>query len=182
MAFVAGDIVEGVVGKIVPYGAFVNLPDGKRGLIHISEIANAYVTDVNQYLKERQTVKVKVLQISPDWRKVDLSIKQVDTPGINLGKRAGGDGASSAPRPSRPHTGGGNRHTVTATGGSASPEDIDALYRQIKASTEKGSAPTQQSPFEEKLTQFLKHSEEKLSDVRKNLEAKRGGGGKRGKY
>lgn len=166
MAFGVGDIIEGIVGKIVPYGAFVNLPEGKRGLIHISEIANAFVTDVSQYIKEKQTVRVKVLQISPDGRKVDLSIKQLEV---------GGEGVSRRPPVRRPHVGGSSTATVTVDGSGAPHQNIEDLYRQIKLTTSKGGSDVPQSEFEEKLSKFLKHSEEKLSDVRKNLEAKRGG-------
>jgi S1 RNA binding domain protein len=70
-------IVEGKVVGITRFGAFVELEDGKRGLVHISEIANHFVKDVNDYLKINDRVKVKVIGISPDG-KIDLSIKRVN--------------------------------------------------------------------------------------------------------
>jgi len=172
MPFGPGDVVEGVVGKIMPYGAFVNLPDGKRGLIHISEIANTFVTDVSQYLKERQTVRVKVLQISPDGRKVDLSLRQLEAGSEDGPTSSRRGGARSHPSGTASWAGGG------VEGG---PVNVEELYRQIRAAHTKGTETAPQNEFEEKLMRFLKVSEEKLADVRKNLEAKRGGG-KRGRY
>ena len=68
MALEVGAIVEGVVTGITNFGAFVSLPDGKTGLVHISEIADAYVRDINQYVKKNDTVKVKVLSVDPQAR------------------------------------------------------------------------------------------------------------------
>ena len=56
-----GAVLEGRVTGITSFGAFVSLPDGKSGLIHISEVANTYVSDVHEFLSVGQTVKVRVL-------------------------------------------------------------------------------------------------------------------------
>ena len=119
-----GTIVEGKVVKITNYGAFVELGDGKSGLVHISEIADVYVKDVRDYLKEQETVRVKVLGLN-DRGKLDLSVKQA-----------------------------------------LSPEERHARVREKKT-------------FEEKLKAFMKESEERLLDLKRNTEAKRGGGKKR---
>ena len=74
-----GTIVEGTVVKITNYGAFVELPDGKSGLVHISEIADTYVKDVKDYLKEHDKVKVKILGLN-EKGKLDLSVKQALSP------------------------------------------------------------------------------------------------------
>ncbi len=124
MSVDTGSIVEGTVVKITNYGAFVELPDGRSGLVHIREIADTYVKDVHDYLKEQEKVKVKVLGIN-DRGKLDLSVKQA-----------------------------------------LSPEERVARVR-AKAS------------FEEKMKAFLKESEERLLDLKRNTEAKRGGGKKR---
>lgn len=68
-------ILEGKVTGITKFGAFVALPEGKSGLVHISEIANSYVTDVNEHLQLGQDVKVKVINIT-DEGKISLSIKR----------------------------------------------------------------------------------------------------------
>ncbi len=70
-----GSIVEGKVTGITGFGAFVRLPDGRQGLVHISEVALEYVKDVREHLQENQTVKVKIL--SEEKGKVCLSIKKV---------------------------------------------------------------------------------------------------------
>ena len=86
-----GAILEGKVTGITKFGAFVSLPGGKSGLVHISEIAYSYVSDVNDHLSEGQDVKVKVINIDENNR-INLSIKQAQ------------------PRPARPafHNNGGN--------------------------------------------------------------------------
>jgi S1 RNA binding domain protein len=120
MSLEAGTILEGTVVKITHYGAFVELPDGKSGLVHISEIADTYVKDVRDYLKEQERIKVKVLGYN-DKGKLDLSVKQA-----------------------------------------LEPSERQARVR-AKAS------------FDEKLAKFLKESEERLLDLKRNTEAKRGG-------
>lgn len=75
MVLAVGSIVEGVVTGITKFGAFVELPGGVTGLVHISEVADAYVKDVKDYLKETDRVKVKVVNID-EKGKIGLSIKQ----------------------------------------------------------------------------------------------------------
>ena len=79
MQLEVGTIVEGKVTGITKFGAFVALPDGKSGLVHISEIANTYVNDVHDHVTDGQTVKVKVIGIAPDG-KINLSIKKAEAP------------------------------------------------------------------------------------------------------
>jgi S1 RNA binding domain protein len=71
---VPGDLVEGKVQGITKFGAFIELPGGAVGLVHISEIADTYVKDVKDFIKEGDNVKVKVLNV--DGKKIGLSIKQ----------------------------------------------------------------------------------------------------------
>ena len=75
MTVLVGAIVEGTVTGITNFGAFVQLPEGKSGLVHISEISHDYVEKVADYLKKGDKVKVKVLSISKD-NKISLSIRQ----------------------------------------------------------------------------------------------------------
>ena len=74
MAMEAGSIVEGKVTRITNFGAFVELEEGKVGLIHISEVADVYVNDVHDFLSEGDTVQVKIVNI--DGNKIALSLKQ----------------------------------------------------------------------------------------------------------
>ena len=75
MPIQVGQILEGKVSGITSFGAFIQLPDGKTGLVHISEVAGEYVKDINDHLKGNQIVKVKVLSIDSNGR-ISLSIKK----------------------------------------------------------------------------------------------------------
>jgi len=130
MSIEVGSVVEGVVTGITNFGAFVELPGGKVGLVHISEVADVYVRDVKDFLKERDRVKVKILSID-ERGKIGLSIKQLQTPSP---KRTHANDNRRAPRPSG-------------------------------------------LSFEDKLSRFLKDSDERLSDLKRNTESKRGGRG-----
>jgi len=77
MGLEVGSIVEGRVTGITKYGAFVALPGGKSGLVHISEVANSYVSDVHDHVQTGQTVKVRILTVGDDGR-INLSIKRAE--------------------------------------------------------------------------------------------------------
>lgn len=80
MGLEVGAVVEGKVTGITKFGAFVTLPEGRSGLVHISEVANTYVNEVGDYLTVGQTVKVRVLSIAKDG-KINLSVRQaVESP------------------------------------------------------------------------------------------------------
>jgi S1 RNA binding domain protein len=134
--------VEGTVVGITNFGAFVQIDGAGTGLVHISEIANEYVRDVNNHLKMNEKVKVKVLNVDPATNKVDLSLKQA-------APSNGPAGLSMPPMLPRSYRRGGR-------GKRELPEGADPV-------------------FEEKLSKFLKSSEERLLDIKRNLEAKRGG-------
>ena len=137
MAIEVGSIVEGVVTGITNFGAFVELPEGKTGLIHISEVADVYVNDVHDFL--RLTID--------DRGKIGLSIKALQA------KPAVPTQPPAAPaRPSRP------------------PRDM----RRTAAVRQMGSPS-----FEDKLSRFLKDSDERLTDLRRKTDSKRGGRGSR---
>ena len=76
MELTVGAILEGKVKTITNFGAFVALPEGKTGMVHISEVANSYVSDIRQHLTEGQDVKVVV--IGTENGKVNLSIKRLE--------------------------------------------------------------------------------------------------------
>ena len=79
MSIEIGSKVQGKVTGITNFGAFVELPEGKTGLVHISEVADSYVKDVNDHLKVGDQVEVKVL--SEKEGKIALSIKKaIDKP------------------------------------------------------------------------------------------------------
>ena len=76
MELTVGAILEGKVKSITNFGAFIALPEKKTGLVHISEVANSYVSDIRQHLTEGQDVKVVV--ISTEGGKINLSIKRLE--------------------------------------------------------------------------------------------------------
>lgn len=77
MTVTKGSVLEGVVKGVTNFGAFIELPGGVTGLVHISEVADSYVKNVSDYLKENDKVKVKVINIDNDG-KIGLSIKQAN--------------------------------------------------------------------------------------------------------
>lgn len=77
MTVKVGSVVEGVVTGITNFGAFVLLPNGQTGLVHISEIADSYVKDISGYLSKEDKVKVRVLSIDGEG-KIGLSIRRVE--------------------------------------------------------------------------------------------------------
>ena len=76
MELTVGAVLEGKVKSITNFGAFIALPENKSGLVHISEVANTYVSDVRQHLTEGQDVKVVVIGI--EGTKINLSIKRLE--------------------------------------------------------------------------------------------------------
>ena len=112
MELTVGAILEGKVKSITNFGAFISLPEGKTGMVHISEVANAYVSDIRQHLTEGQDVKVMVIGLENG--KVNLSIKRLEPKpqrenggiGTELPRRARQDGGyrreNSAPAQNRP--------------------------------------------------------------------------------
>lgn len=110
MEFGVGSVLEGKVTGITKFGAFVSLPEGKSGLVHISEIAYSYVNDVKDHLKEGQEVKVKAIGIDENGR-INLSIKKAMDPpprpagqGRPMGRPGGhnGGGFRGKPAPAEP--------------------------------------------------------------------------------
>ncbi len=78
--YAVGSIVEGKVVRMVPFGAFVELEPGVDGLVHISQIANKHVVKPEDELKVGEMIKVKVLEVNPEQKKISLSKRQADSP------------------------------------------------------------------------------------------------------
>lgn len=80
MQLEVGSVVDGKITGITKFGAFVGLPEGKSGMVHISEVASEYVKEIRDFVTEGQEVKVKILSIGEDG-KINLSIKRAaETP------------------------------------------------------------------------------------------------------
>ncbi len=177
MAIEVGTKLEGKVTGITHFGAFVDLSGGVTGLVHISEIADNYVKDVNDHLKIGDTVTVKVINVDKDG-KIGLSIKQtVDRP-------AGSTPAPSSrpPRPDRGPSSGGGGERFNSGGGSGGGFNRGSGGGR-PSRPPGGGKPAFGKPafgkpsFDDKLTRFLKDSEERISSIKKNTESKRGGRG-----
>ncbi len=74
-----GQIVEGKITGITNFGVFVDLGEGKSGLVHISEVARSYVNDIKEFVKVNDVVKMKVLTVGDDG-KISLSIRRALEP------------------------------------------------------------------------------------------------------
>ncbi|SFD93885.1 general stress protein 13 [Lentibacillus persicus] len=81
--FETGEILEGKVTGIQPYGAFVALDDETQGLVHISEVTHGYVKDINDYLAVGDNVQVKILNVDTENNKISLSIRATQEPPKN---------------------------------------------------------------------------------------------------
>jgi len=103
MAPQIGAVLIGKVTGITQFGAFVSMEGGISGLVHISEISNNYVADINQILTIGQEVKVKILSIDPKG-KLSLSIKQTDenAPASNGGGGGGYKGKKNNKKNNEP--------------------------------------------------------------------------------
>ena len=101
MELEVGTVLEGKVTGVKKFGAFVALPEGKTGMVHISEVSNEFIQDLSAVLSEGQTVKVKVIHVGEDG-KIALSIKRTlsppERPARPAGQRGGRGSRSDAPR------------------------------------------------------------------------------------
>jgi S1 RNA binding domain protein len=150
MSIEVGSKLQGKVTGITNFGAFVELPGGSTGLVHISEVADNYVKDINDHLKVGDQVEVKVINVEKDG-KIGLSIKKaVDRPE----RPARPERSESRPYSQRPRGGGG--------GGRGNDN------RNVRPEN-----------FESKMAKFLKDSEDRLSTLKRATESKRGGRGAR---
>lgn len=150
MGLVVGAVLEGKVTGITKFGAFVSLPEGKSGMVHISEVANSFVSDIKEFLKEGDTVRVKVINVD-DAGRINLSIKRAQENGQQSAARTGGAEQRRAPRPRTGQSQGRGR-----TAQSKQPRDLTAMT------------------FEDKLKMFMADSESRMADIRHNTDRKSG--------
>ena len=147
MEFTVGAILEGKVKTITNFGAFIALPENKTGLVHISEVANTFDSDIRQHLTEGQDVKVVI--INTDNGKINLSIKRLE------------------PKPQRegaPREGGAPRNNFRKEG---APTNNNYQNRPVRtAPTPPPEPKTADQLFEEKLKQFMTESDSKISSIR----------------
>ena len=150
MELTVGAILEGKVKSITNFGAFIALPENKTGLVHISEVANAYVSDIRQHLTECQDVKVTVIGLENG--KVNLSIKRLQP----KPQRENAPQREFAPRrENRPGFEGRPAPKAAAPVAPPAPKTADQL-------------------FEEKLKAFMQESDAKIASSRQYADRSRG--------
>jgi len=154
MELTVGAVLEGKVKSITNFGAFIALPDNKTGMVHISEIANAYVSDIRQHLTEGQDVKVMVIAV--DQGKVNLSIKRLEPKPQPTGRpsfrREGGEG-----RPDRQDRGNFRRDNNQAP---------RPAQQRAAAPVPPPAPKTKDQQFEDMMKAFMSESDSKLSGMR----------------
>lgn len=161
MAIEIGVKMQGKVTGITNFGAFVELQPGVTGLVHISEIADNYVKSVADHLKVGDEVTVKVINVDKDG-KIGLSIKKaIDKP---------------APEPTEPQ-----QRPFRSEDRGGRPRSGDGSYGGggNRGGNRGGGDRGNRLTFEDKMTRFLRDSEERISNLRKNTDSKRGGRGGR---
>jgi S1 RNA binding domain protein len=144
MQLEVGSVVEGKVTGMTKFGAFVELPGGKTGMVHISEVAQAYVKEISDHLSENQVVKVKILGVTPEG-KISLSIKKCL------------DDAAAPQQPRR-------RPGPAQNSGSSAPRETRPQNRGWQP---KRQAPTEGMSFEDMMSRFKQTSDDKMSDLKR---------------
>ena len=139
MELTVGSILEGKIKSITNFGAFVSLPENKTGMVHISEVANTYVSDIRQHLTEGQDVKVIV--IGTENGKINLSIKRLET------------------KPQRENAPRSNFRSNQAQG-------QNRPAQRGSAPTPPPAPKTADQLFEEKLKAFMSESDSKISSIK----------------
>ncbi|MBR3867550.1 MAG: S1 RNA-binding domain-containing protein [Butyricicoccus sp.] len=148
MGLAIGEILEGKITGITKFGAFVALPEGKSGMVHISEVANSYVNDIKDFVKIDDAVRVKVINID-DQGRINLSIKRAqEQPRTEQAQPK----AEFRPRPER------------------RPQQRNFAPQQRENKQRDPGSMT----FEDKLKMFMADSESRMADIRHNTDRKNG--------
>lgn len=140
---VVGSIVEGKVVKVTPFGAIVSINGGGQGLVHISQIANTFVKDINDHVKVGDEVKVKVLSIEEETNRIALSIR------------------AALPKPERPE-----RPERPKQQGFKN-RDSKPNYEKSSSHDNRNASRTPSNDFEDIMKDFLKQSNDKMAALNK---------------
>lgn len=158
-----GKIYEGKVTGITKFGAFVEIEGNITGMVHISEVSNTFVNDINEVLQKGQAVKVKVIKIDESG-KIGMSIKRTEErPKTDKRGGFGKDKESSGQKSFAP------KKPVKAK---KEPEPV--YYSDGYVAKPSGNAD-----FEDMLSKFKASSEERMSDLKRTTDNKRRGGSRR---
>lgn len=148
MGLAVGEILEGKITGITKFGAFVALPEGKSGMVHISEVANSYVNDIKDFVKLDDAVRVKVINID-DQGRINLSIKRAQEQPRTEQAQAK---AEFRPRTER------------------RPQQRNFAPQQRENKQRDPGSMT----FEDRLKMFMADSESRMADIRHNTDRKNG--------
>lgn len=156
MSIEVGSKISGKVSGITNFGAFIDLGEGKTGLVHISEVSDTFIKDIKDVLKVGDEVLVKVMSIGDDG-KIGLSIRRaVDKP-------------ASETTPRRESTGGYQGRREGGSGG----------YQNQRNTRNTRNEPPKKEDFDSLMSSFIKDSDDRLTSLKRNTEGKRGGRGGR---
>ena len=168
MELTVGTVLEGKVKSITNFGAFVSLPENKTGMVHISEVANAYVSDIRQHLTEGQDVKVVV--IGAENGKINLSIKRLEPKpqreNTGAPRREGGNFRPNNGAPRRENAGFQKDEDQPQNQGGFRQNRNFSQNRPQRAPVQPAAPKTADQLFEEKLKAFMSESDSKLSSIR----------------
>lgn len=153
MELTVGAVLEGKIKSITNFGAFVALPENKTGMVHISEVANTYVSDIRQHLTEGQDVKVMVIGLENG--KINLSIKRLEP-------RQQRENGGNRPNNFRRENNGGNFQRREGNASQAK----DQASRPQRAPVQPAAPKTADQLFEEKLKAFMSESDSKLAGMK----------------
>ncbi len=154
-----GQIYEGKITSITNFGAFVTLPDGPDGMVHISEVSDGFVKDIHDVLEVGQTVKVKVITIA-DNGKIALSIKKAQDRPQRTEKK------DFKPQSQRPANAGPRAFKKPTEQKQAPPTQIltcDGVWEE-KVSSDPN--------FEDMMSKFKKSSQDRMSDLKRGNESR----------
>lgn len=141
MDLTVGTIVDGKVKSITKFGAFVSLGDNRTGMVHISEIAHAYVSDIRQHLTEGQDVKVMIISVDPAG-KINLSIKRTQEAPAPMARPAQPRPQFDRPKP-----------------------QFDRSARPA-SDMRRSAAPSGPPSFDDMVKQFMADSDSKISSLK----------------
>ncbi len=146
MQLEVGKIYDGKVTGVTKFGAFVEVEKGVTGMVHISEVASTFVKEISDFITQGQEVKVKIMSIAEDG-KIAMSIKRAEAPAPTTRNNNRNQGHNSSKPANRP---------------SFEPPQEFATYQEGSKS------------FEDMLSKFMQKSDEKISDLKKATDNRRG--------
>jgi S1 RNA binding domain protein len=179
MNYDVGLVTEGTIVEIAKFGAFVKLAGGKTGLVHISEISDKFVQEVGDYVNTGDRVIVKVISID-EKKRLQLSMKAVTEEEAEKFRLETEDRQTQRRQRQEPYAAGRDGEPDEAppdenpgqTDRPERPADRPERFERHDARDRHDRPP---DTFETKLKMFMRQSEDRLVDVKRGIESKRGG-------